>query len=157
MSKVFFQLSPSLPTSLNPTIPFFQSVKKVTQLVAATLGTSALDLSSDDIIKLQHKIAFVRRKKQVLEFINVATMVDKAKLVVLAVSRANDWLKTIPSERELFMGEFFLIILHLYLGLDLLLTLPSSCLCGNLLDKLEIHLLTCNHGGGTILRHDVIG
>jgi hypothetical protein len=57
----------------------------------------------------------------------------------------------------LLILEVFFIALCIWLGLPHPLALGlSHCICGQPLDPMRIHLLSCAHGGERTVSHDVI-
>jgi len=154
--KNFLQLALSLPSTFDTTTPFFRSINEANWLIITSLGTDTTNLTSDDTIKLQRKVALVAHREQVFKFLEDSSLTDKARLMALFAPGVGNWLKAILFEWELSLRDLFLPALRLYLRLELSASLPSECLCETQIDKFGIHLLTCRFGGGAILRHDVM-
>ncbi len=114
-----------------------------------------LPSSGDLIAKLQHKLASIPTAARRQQLAASGSLLTQARLLCGSAKGASAWLSAIPSTPELRMSNTaFCVSVASLLGAPLPLALPARCVCGEVVDKLGLHLATCRHEGGAILRHD---
>jgi hypothetical protein len=111
------------------------------------------------LAKIQKKMAVTIASKRQASLLAAfaASEQDRARLVCASADSANGWLIAIPSTPELALpNDLFSIALTTLLGVPPAVALPQHCVCGKPIDALGVHLSSCMHKGGAILRHDCV-
>jgi hypothetical protein len=157
------QLAPCLESPDFLASPLGYAAERAQQLHASALLVPARPAgrppsrSSDLTAKLQHRMAAIRvaERREALLALAAADPSRLARLHSASGKGAAAWLTAIPTSVPLQLApDLFCIAVCLLLGLPLPVDMPAKCLCGHVVDRLGVHLLTCKHEGGPILRHD---
>lgn len=89
-------------------------------------------------------------------FESANTKIDRARLNAVSSPNSSDWLKALPvATLGTLLDDFsFKIAVGLRLGCPI--CVPHLCVCGNQVDDLGIHGLSCKFSAGRISRHHAV-